>query len=251
MWKFNDDKTPAVITAEKHIMTGRKSSCESLPQTAVLFFMHSGVEYTKRNYKSMLISDRLPTFLNARPIYRLKNYDVCFLHGGWGAPMAADTIETLCALGVNNVISVGMCGAFAQGVDSGDVIIPFKAFSEEGTSLHYYEKADDFYPDTLLHTKALECIPNAKSLPIVTTDAVYRQTFYKEDIWRNKGAVGIDMETSALFSVAKYLGMNAVSVLAVSDKHPIVENDVQWQWQMTKQMRYDLFDKCICLAKQI
>ena len=38
-------------------------------------------------------------------------------------------------------------------------------------------------------------------------------------MWREKGAVGIDMETSALFSIADYLNLNIVSVLIVSVIH--------------------------------
>ena len=71
-----------------------------------------------------------------------------------------------------------------------------KAFVEEGTSLHYYEQIDFARPDEQLFEQ-LQKIPGAKVLPIVTTDAVYRQTFYKEQLWREKGAVAADMETSA------------------------------------------------------
>lgn len=251
MWKLKEDNTNAVITAEKHIESCHKGNCPSLPESALMFYMYSGVEYTKQHHKSKLITDKLPCFLNSRPVYRLKDYDVCFLHGGWGAPMAADTVETLKALGVKNVVSVGMFGAFSEHVNSGDIVVPDKAFSEEGTSLHYYENSECFYPDKALHKQALKCIDNAKALPIVSTDAVYRQTFYKEQLWREKGAVGVDMETSALFSVGNYLGINAVSVLIASDKHPVEEKDTAWKWTMTKEMRYNFFEKCIDFAKGI
>ncbi len=65
--------------------------------------------------------------------------------------------------------------------------------------LHYYAKKRRFYPNDELHGKALKHIENSVSFPIVSTDAVYRQTFYKENLWRDKGAVGVDMETAALF----------------------------------------------------
>lgn len=251
MWRFKEDNTSAVITAEKHIKSNRKNGCASLSKTAVLFYMHGGVDWLKKNYKCRLITDRFPSFLNARPIYKIKNNNVCFLHGGWGAPMAVDTLETLHALGVKNVVSVGMFGAFSEKVNSGDIIVPNKAFSEEGTSLHYYENKKEFYPNNKLHGKALKQIENSASFPVVSTDAVYRQTFYKERLWRDKGAVGVDMETSALFSVSEYLGMNTVSVLIASDKHPVEEQDTDWKWTMTKEMRYNFFEKCIAFATGI
>ncbi len=251
MWKLKEDNTPAVLTAEKHIKSNRKNGCASLPKTAVLFYMHGGVDWLKKNYKSKLITERFPSFLNSRPMYKMKNYDIGFLHGGWGAPMAVDTVETLFALGVENVVSVGMFGAFSETVSSGNIIVPNKAFSEEGTSLHYYENREEFYPSEALHHMALEHIENSASFPIVSTDAVYRQTFYKEKLWRDKGAVGVDMETSALFSVGEYLGINTVSVLIASDRHPKTENEPDWQWTMTQEMRYAFFEKCIRFAMKI
>lgn len=251
MWTFEQDQTKSIITAEKHIESYRKSSCTELPETAILFFMHSGVDYLKKNYKYKVITERFPSFLNSRPVYKLKNQDICFLHGGWGAPMAVDTIETLFALGVKNVVSVGMFGAFSKNVNSGDIVVPDKAFCEEGTSNHYYGNIEFSFSDETLHQLALKEIDGALSFPIVTTDAVYRQTFYKEQLWRDKGAVGVDMETSSLFSVGKYLGLNVVSILIASDKHPETENEPDWQWTMTKEMRYDFFEKCINFAKRI
>ena len=88
-------------------------------------------------------------------------------------------------------------------------------------------------------------------MPIVSTDAVYRQTFFKEKIWRQKGAVGVDMETSALLSVGAYLNINIVSILIASDKHPLNESDCPWKWTMTKEKRYEFFRKCLKFAESI
>lgn len=248
MWNFKEDNTSAVITADKHIASSRKGGGISLPETAVLFYMHGGIEYMISNYDTELISKHFPSFLNSRPIYRIKNSDVCFLHGGWGSPMAVDTLETLAALGVKKIISIGMFGAFAEGVNSGDILIPGKAFTEEGTSFHYFDKIEYSKPNAQLHRKALRHFDNAKAYSIVTTDAPYRQTFYKENLWREKGAVGVDMETSALFSVGKYLDVHVVSVLIASDKHPMKENGECWKWTMSQKDRYNFFDKCIHFA---
>lgn len=251
MWKYEEDKTNAVITAEKHIASCRKSSPFTLPETAVIFFMHGGIDYTAQNYNTKIISERFPSFFNSRPVYAVDKSSVCFLHGGWGAPMAADTLETLFALGVKNVVSVGMFGAFSENINSGDIVIPNKAFIEEGTSFHYYSDVYCSKPNIKLMRKALEKIDSANSYPIVSTDAVYRQTFYKENLWRSKGAVGVDMETSVLFSVGDYLGINAVSLLIASDIHPLTENNEQWKWKMTKDIRCGFFEKCMDFALHI
>lgn len=252
MWKYSNDDTNPVITAKKHIMCSHRNSNIQLPDTALLFYMHGGVEYLNNNYDTKLIIEKFPRFLNSCPIYQVIGFNnLCFLNGGAGAPQAADTLETLTAMGVKNVISVGMFGAFDEKIECNDIIIPQKAFVEEGTSLHYYEEIDYSEPDNDLRNKALLSIEKASEYPIVSTDAVYRQTFYKEELWRTKGAVGVDMETSVLFSVGKYLNVSVVSILIASDMHPKSENESSWKWTMTQEVRENFFDKTIEFALNI
>lgn len=241
MWKFDDDKTAAVITAREHVACGHNGPVVSLPETAILFYMHSGPQYLQEHYPCTLLTEKLPRFLQGGPVWKLDE-KICFLDGGRGAPQAVDTIETLAVLGVKRVVTVGMCGGFSEQVAVGDILVPDKAFVEEGTSLHYYEQIDFAQPDEQLFEQ-LQKIPGAKVLPIVTTDAVYRQTFYKEQLWREKGAVAVDMETSALWSVGKFLGLQVASVLMISDRHPLREGDPTWEWKMTMEMRRRLFKR--------
>ena len=57
--------------------------------------------------------------------------------------------------------------------------------------------------------------------------------------------MGVDMETSAVFSVSKYLGLKAVSLLMVSDVHPMHPDEPKWDWRMTTEMRHQLFEACL------
>jgi len=143
-----------------------------------------------------------------------------------------------------------MCGAYDEKVSVGEIIAPQKAFVEEGTSLHYYESIEASYPDSDLLNMATSLF-SFENHPIVSTDAVYRQTFGKEQLWREKGAALVDMETSAVFSVAKYLGIKAVALLMVSDIHPVKPDAPKWEWHMTKDMKYHLAERGIELAKKL
>ena len=49
--------------------------------------------------------------------------------------------------------------------------------------------------------------------PTVTSDAFYRQTFAKEEAWRQAGCAAVDMEASALLNAAAFYGMPAAAVL--------------------------------------
>ncbi len=249
-WKYEDDTTKAVLTASAHVESSNgDTNSIQLPNIAILFFMHSGVDYLVKKYNCPLIIEKLPRFLQGCPVYQL-NDDICFLDGGRGAPQAVDTVETLSVLGVKTILSVGMFGAFDNQVDIGDIVVPMKAFVEEGTSLHYYESIEFAEPDEVLARIAVS-LTSGKLLSIVSTDAIYRQTFYKEQLWREKNTVGVDMETSAVLSVSKYLGIKAAAILMASDKHPENENSPKWKWHMTHEMRYDLFEKARTIAEAI
>lgn len=69
-----------------------------------------------------------------------------------------------------------------------------------------------------------------RRLPTVTTDAPYRQTFWKEEQWRELGCAAVDMEASAVATVCTYYGMACTVALMVSDKHPVREGDPPWTW---------------------
>ncbi|MBQ6262650.1 MAG: nucleoside phosphorylase [Clostridia bacterium] len=249
-WFYPEDDSEPTITAREQIKSAHRESDIRLPKTAIVFFMGRCVEYLSEKYGAEEYPELFPRFLNRCPIRKINEFGLCFLNGGCGAPQACDTVETLAALGVENVIAVGMFGAFDPRVKPGDVITPEKAFSEEGTSLHYYESIDHAVPDGDL-LKLCSSVLKKDTYPIVSTDAVYRQTFFKERLWREKGAVGVDMETSAVFSVSGYLGMKAAAILMASDLHPQDPGGPKWEWKMTREMRFDLAEKSIAVAKEL
>jgi len=250
MWCSPNDCSEAVIVASEQINSAHSGCHLHLPETAIVFFMSKGTDYLVEHYNAEVLPELFPRFLNRCPIWKIPNLNLCFLDGGRGAPQAADTVETLAVLGVENIIAVGMCGAYDNKVQGGEIIVPQKVFVEEGTSLHYYESIESAYPDTDLFDLARSSV-DVVAYPIVSTDAIYRQTFYKENLWRENGAVGVDMETSAVLSVAKYLGLKAVALLMVSDIHPMAPDAPKWEWNMTKEMKYGLAEQSITLAKKL
>lgn len=250
MWRLPDDDSQPVITAAEQIHSAHRMCHLKLPQTAILFFMSKGPEYLSEHYAVTELPEPFPCFLRRRPVWQMNDWPICFLFGGSGAPQAADSVETLAALGVRNIIAVGMFGAFSADVQPGEIVVPRKAFVEEGTSLHYYETIEAAQPDLALHRLLMDTL-RKRDLPIVSTDAVYRQTFRKEQLWRERGAVGVDMETSAVFSVSQYLGLRAAALLMASDLHPASPDAPKWQWLMTADMRYELTEQALAAAKAV
>ena len=207
-----------------------------LPARAVVFCLGKGMPVLKEHYSCHQLMEKLPGFITHSEVLGIKdNPDVCFLHGGYAAPQIACTVETLHVLGMKEVFLVGLCGGFAPHLSVGDVILPDKVWSEEGTSRHYLEDpgfaqvTPPFPFDTLasfFQKKGFQVFRE----PTVTADAVYRQTFGKEQFWRDIGCVAVDMEASALVNLCNLYGIRNAVALMVSDKHPLSENDPSWQW---------------------
>lgn len=250
MWFIADDSSKPVITAEKHVRSPHRACHMQLPETAVVFFLGYGTEYLAEKYHAEKQPELFPRFLNSCPVWTMTDPEICFLNGGGGAPQAADTVETLAVLGVKNIIAVGLCGGFSGKVQPGEIITPEKAFVEEGTSLHYFESAEAAYPDPEMLRMTADRFA-IRTWPIVSTDAVYRQTFRKEQLWRDQGAVAADMEVSAVFNVARYLGLRAVALMMISDIHPETPDGPRWEWKMTREMRYRMADHAADLAREL
>ena len=252
MWYHENDRSAPVLTAKQHVEGAHHNwnTKIALPEFCILFYMSDVIPYLLEQ-GAVCITEKLPRFLNGCPVYGFSDVPVCFLDGGRGAPQAVDTLETLHVLGVKTVLSVGMCGGFSPMVNVGDRIVPDKAFIEEGTSLHYAPPRAYSVPHSAFCERVRAAFSESRVLPIVSTDAVYRQTFMKEAFWREEGAVGVDMETSALFTVGEYLGMEVAAVLTVSDKHPENPGAPGWHWGMTHEMRHVLADRCVSLMRTL
>ena len=234
-WRITGDETRPVITARQHIESAHaQGGMLQLPKKCVLFEMGMALPFIEANFPTTVLAEKLPCFIASSRCIGVEGMPgVCFVQGGYGAPAAVDTLETVRALGVEEVIIAGMCGGFGENLRVGDIIVPARILCEEGTSFHYKEEPLWALPDISLHEKLRACLE--KRGPVltdatVTCDAFYRQTFMKEQKWRETGCVAVDMEASALLNAAEILGMRAAAALICSDKHPMHEKEEKWAW---------------------
>ena len=140
-----------------------------------------------------------------------------------GAPYAAMVAETLIAWGIQKIIFLGWCGAVSQTVATGEIVVPESALIDDGTSPNYIDRQDipafaDYQMLTTIKTELKMRDLRFHSGPIWTTDAVFRETVEKVRHYRARGALGVEMETAALFSVARFRNIAAGAVLIVSDE---------------------------------
>jgi DeoD family purine-nucleoside phosphorylase len=133
---------------------------------------------------------------------------------GMGGPSAAIVLEELADLGVTRAVRVGTCGALDGGLELGDVVVAREALATDGTSraLGAGERAA---PDGLL--TALLAAGAAAAGLVVSTDLFYDPDAGREDAWRAAGALAVEMEAAALFTVGARRGVAVGCALAVSD----------------------------------
>ncbi|MBW2107299.1 MAG: nucleoside phosphorylase [Deltaproteobacteria bacterium] len=140
-----------------------------------------------------------------------------------GAPHAVMVLEKLVALGAKKMVFLGWCGSIDPRVAIGDLVIPDHAVVGEGTS-KYYAKNKSHVPSrgSAAIRKVLEehCDKHGVMFHkggVWSTDAPYRETEEVVRSLKEAGLLGVDMETSALFTAGCFRGIDIGALLVVSD----------------------------------
>jgi uridine phosphorylase len=130
---------------------------------------------------------------------------------GMGGPSAAIVIEELIALGARRIVRVGTCGALADGLAIGDMVVASGALAADGAS-----RALGFSgvvaPDAEL-TAGLE----GKRGVLVSSDLFYDPDPRRAAGWVSEGAVAVEMEAATLFALGALRGVATAAVCLVSD----------------------------------
>jgi uridine phosphorylase len=139
-----------------------------------------------------------------------------------GAPYAAMVVESLKVWGVKQILFVGWCGAISDRIKAGDIIVPDSAMVDEGTSGHYCDPscrvALPARPLVVQVQLALQHHGASFQNGVIwTTDAIFRETVEKVKHYQARGAVAVEMELSAILTVAGFREMEAAAILIVSD----------------------------------
>ena len=161
-------------------------------------------------------------FISKLYVSKQSNPDISLIGPMVGAPYATILLETLIAWGARKIFFLGWCGAISEKVKIGDIILPTSAIVDEGTSSHYNLNNSTSSPTPMLVTHILEYLQqkniNFHHGTIWSTDAIYRETRDKVQYFQKQDVLAVDMETSSLFSVAKFRDVDISAILVVSDE---------------------------------
>lgn len=157
-------------------------------------------------------------------LYRFEGKDGGFSIFGpfLGAPHAVMGMEKIVALGAKRIWAVGWCGSLQPDLKIGDLVIPTGAICEEGTSPHYPIGGRAPSADEQLCRSIDACLSRGgwhyRRGTVWTTDAPYRETPSKVLTYQEKGVLAVDMEMSALMTLAIYRSVRFAGLLVVSDE---------------------------------
>jgi len=139
-----------------------------------------------------------------------------------GAPFATLCLEKMVVLGARRIIFYGWCGSIVPDLPIGRIVVGDQAVSGEGTS-QYYPLPQPAAPSKDLQQEIVSYCANrglmTQLATIWSTDALYREDRRQLSRLREeKGVRAIDMEYSALCTVAAFRHIELAGVFVVSDE---------------------------------
>ncbi|HKJ63757.1 MAG TPA: nucleoside phosphorylase [Desulfopila sp.] len=139
-----------------------------------------------------------------------------------GAPAAALVLEKLIVLGARRIFFLGWCGAVCSTLSIGNILVPTSAVSGEGTSAYYTDSSKP-EPSSALSSTVGEVLGSLELTwrkgTVWSTDAPYREKRkYLQMLHRIDQVVAVDMEFSALCSVAAFRKVDFAGAMIVSDE---------------------------------
>ena len=146
---------------------------------------------------------------------------VTVFSSGMGMPsMGIYSYELFKFYEVENIIRVGTCGSLSKEINLQDIIIPNKAYTLSNFSYQYDGilknceiPSENLYKKLIYSAKGLDI--NILTGTISTSDIFYGKK--KDENEQKNNCLAVEMETFALFYIAKKLQKEAGAILTVSD----------------------------------
>ncbi|MDR7236888.1 purine-nucleoside phosphorylase [Neobacillus drentensis] len=166
---------------------------------------------------------------------------------GMGMPsMSLYSWELIHVFGVKNLIRIGTCGAIQDQMNLYDIVLAMGA-STDSRYVHQYDLPGEY--SNIASFSLLEKAKKGadeKGFPVHVGNVLSSDIFYNADStaiekWRKMGILCVEMETAGLYMNAAYAGVNALTILTVSDH--ILRNE-----QTTPEERQNAFTQMMEIA---
>lgn len=190
-------------------------------------------------FRVQLIADQLdgPVEIAHRREYRTVNgyYRgrlITACSSGMGCPSTAIGVEELARAGATTFVRVGSAAALQPHIAVGDVVISEGSLRNDGTTAAYVPAGYPAVPDLALTSTLTQVgreLADERGFTLhtginATDDAFYAETPQWITTLSNLGITSVEMESAALFVVARQRGLRAAMVCGVSGN--LVTGDV-------------------------
>ena len=143
---------------------------------------------------------------------------------GMGCPSTAIAVEELANVGATHFIRVGSTGALQDGMHIGDIVVNTGSMRLDGTTRYYvydgFPAVPDFFLTRALFESAVEH-QQGRDFKVflglgAASDAFYAETPELLQMLSDHRMLNVEMESSAIYTIATLRGLKAGMVCAVS-----------------------------------
>lgn len=151
-------------------------------------------------------------------IGKYKGIEITVTSTGIGGASATIALEELIACGGKFFLRIGSAGAIQKEIKIGDLIISTASVREDGASQMYVEKSMPASADFEM-IRVIENVIKEKEYKYHIGITRSHDSFYVDDemdrmkYWNEKGILGSDMETSALYTIGYIRRVKVASIL--------------------------------------
>lgn len=169
---------------------------------------------------------------------------------GMGVPSHSIYVNELISdYGVKTLVRVGTCGALQPNLELGDVVLAMASSTDSQVNRLRFSGMD--YAPTASFDLLLKAYQTAttRGATVRVGNILTSDTFYHDDpdswkLWAAFGVLVVEMETTGLYTLAAKFGVDALSILTVSDS--LVTGA-----QTTSEERERTFTQMVGLALEI
>ncbi len=142
---------------------------------------------------------------------------------GMGIPSLSIYVnELITQYGVKNLIRVGTCGTMQPEIKLRDVILAMTSSTNSSINKQRFKGMDYAPAASFKLLKRAYDAAASRNMPVRVGGILSSDTFYDEDpeewkLWAKYGVLAVEMETTGLYTLAAKYGVNALTILTVSD----------------------------------
>ena len=198
------------------------------PEGVILCYQQRLMNYVVDHHKTR----RVRGFYGEMYLLKETNNKIAILGGfGIGAPVVVTLLEELIAFGAKRFISIGTAGTLQTNINVGNLVVCDRAIRDEGTSYDYMKPSKYAYASHEMTERIKRALDAFGQKYVVgtswTTDAPYRETIAEARQYQKEGVAAVEMEASALFTVAQFRGVEMGAMFTISDSLA----ELQWSPQ--------------------